>query len=565
MPRRAGPARRLAELESLRLAFGPAPAARRRELLAALGAARLPGPRAVERFHEALCWSRAYPDDAATLALVERLLDGFDLRPDLHAARAGLADSGIAGTDTFYPFFTAMAEWLAARWPGRVAIDWSAMPRAMAEDERLDRLLQPVSHYAETMGLDELGFSAREWLARLRGASTDATYLLRGLRASGANGFLREYLWERLGLQLVLRAGPGGPSRTHARHAPSPVHFRAGPLRTGRPALPAAVAARPRAVRAVPLAEGRALVDLAREAMLTRSRDLDVFSYGDPRDVRLVDWGEGLQFALIGFQPERRLMLETVYGALTLQSGVPIGYVLYAAFLGSAETAYNVFETNRGGEAAHVYGRVLATARHLLGADTFTVMPYQLGDDNDEAIESGAWWFYQKLGFRPKDAPTLRLMRRELAAMRRRPRHRSSAATLRRLARECVFWHAAAPRRDVIGLVDIGNVGLHVSALLAARAGGDRSAATRECTQEAAALLGVRPRGWAPDERLWLERWAPLVLALPGVARWSAAERRALAAVVRLKGGRRESEFARAFAGHRRLREAILQLARHEV
>jgi hypothetical protein len=561
--RHASPAR-LAELESLRLAFGPEPAARRRALLATLGAARFSGPRAVARFHEALCWSRAYPDDPATLALVERLLDGFERRPDLRAARAALADTGIAGTDTFYPFFTAMAEWLAARWPSRLAIDWSALPASMAEDERLDRLLQPVSHYAETMGLDEVGFSAREWLNRLRGASSDATYLLRGLRATGANAFVREYLWERLGLQFVLRAGPGGPSRTHARHAPSPSHFRAAPLRTGRPELRAAFAARPRAVRAVPLAEGRALIDLAREAMVTRSRDLDVFSYGDPRAVRLVDWGEGLQFALIGFQPERRLMLETVYGALTLQSGVPIGYVLYAAFLGSTETAYNVFETNRGGEAAHVYGRVLATARHLLGADTFTVMPYQLGDENEEAISSGAWWFYQKLGFRPKDPPTLRLMRRALAAMRRGP-HRSSAATLRRLSRECVYWHAGAPRRDVIGLVDIGNVGLHVSALLAARCGGDRSAAARECDAEAAALLGVRPRGWAPDERLWFTRWAPLVLALPGISHWPARDRRSLAAVIRLKGGRHESAFAQAFAGHGRLRAGVLELARRGV
>ncbi|HEX5010828.1 MAG TPA: hypothetical protein VFY71_10530 [Planctomycetota bacterium] len=563
MARRAGPARRLAELVSLRLAFGPAPAARRRELLAALGAARLSSPRAVERFHEALCWSRAYPDDRATLALVERLLDGFESRPDLRAARAALQDSGIAGTAIHYPFFTAMAEWLAARWPERLAIDWSAMPRAMAEDERLDRLLQPVSHYAETMGLDEVGFSVREWLARLRGASADATYLLRGLRATGANPFVREYLWERLGLQCTLQPGPGGPSRTHARHAPSPVHFRTLPLRTARPDLRAAVAARPRAVRAVPLAEGRALIDLAREAMVTRSRDLDVFSYGDPRDVRLVDWGEGLQFALIGFQPERRLMLETVYGALTLQSGVPIGYVLYAAFLGSTETAYNVFETNRGGEAAHVYGRVLATARQLLGADTFTVMPYQLGDQNEEAIESGAWWFYQKLGFRPKHVPTLRTMRHELAAMRRGT-HRSTAATLRRLARECTYYHLAAPRRDVIGLVDIGNVGLHVTALLAARAGGDRQAAARECAGEAAALLGARPQRWTPDERLWFGRWAPLVLALPGVRRWPARDRRALAAVVRLKGARRESDFAVAFAGHRRLRAAVLALSRRE-
>jgi hypothetical protein len=455
-----------------------------------------------------------------------------------------------------------MAEWLAERWPERLVLDWLALPESMAEDERLDRLLQPVSHYAETMGLDEVGLSARQWLDRLRGRGTDASYLARGLRASGADGFLREYVWERLGLQCALQPGPDGPSRTRARHRPSPPCFRSGPLRTARPEIARAVRERPVSVRAVPLAEGRALVELAREAMVTRSRDLDVFAYGDPRDVRLVDWGEGLQFAVIGFVPERRLMLECVYGALTLQSGVPIGYVLYASLLGSCETAYNVFPTYRGGEAAHVYARVLATARTLLGSDSFTVMPYQLGDDNEEAIESGAWWFYGKLGFLPKDPATLRLMRRELAAMRRRPAHRSSPATLRRLARECVFWHEGAPRRDVIGLIDIGNVGLHVTDLLARRFGSDRAAAERGCADEVATLLGLRAASWSADERLWLTRWAPLVLALPGITRWPARDRRALAAVIRLKGGRHESEFARAFAAHRRLRAGVLQLAR---
>jgi len=563
MARRPAVARRLAQLESLRHAFGPSAAARKQALLAELGPARMPGPRAIERLHEALCWMRAYPDDPALLARVERLLEGFADRRDLRAARAALADSGIAGTEIRYPFFAATAEWLAQRWPDRLRIDWDALPASMAEDERLDRLLQPVSHYAETMGLDEVPLAARQWLARLRGAGTDATYLLRGLRATGANGFVREYLWERLGLDLVLAPANGRPSRTRARHAPSPTNFHTAPLRAGRPDVRAALAARPRAVRAVPVAEGRALVDLAREAMVTRSRDLDVFAYGDSRDVRLVDWGEGLQFAVIGFRPERRLMLETVYGALTLQSGVPIGYVLCAAFLDSVETAYNIFETYRGGEAAHVYGRVLATARRLFGADTFTVMPYQLGDGNDEAIDSGAWWFYQKLGFRPKEPATLALMQRELAAMKRNAKHRSSKATLRGLARECVYWHAGRPRRDVIGLVDIGNIGLHVTDLLARRAGGDRVAAGRECGREAAALLGAGSlRGWSADERMWFTRWAPLVLALPGVGRWSARERRELLAVIRAKGGRRESGFAPLFARHRRLRAGVLALAR---
>mgnify|MGYP006270346331 CR=1 FL=1 len=41
--------------------------------------------------------------------------------------------------------------------------------------------------------------------------------------------------------------------------------------------------------------------------------------------------------------------------------------------------------------------------RAAAGADAFTIYPYQLGHENDEALRSGAWWFYQKSGFRPRD------------------------------------------------------------------------------------------------------------------------------------------------------------------
>ncbi len=115
--------------------------------------------------------------------------------------------------------------------------------------------------------------------------------------------------------------------------------------------------------------------------------------------------------------PERRLLLESVYGFLTLKNGVPVGYVLVSALFGSSEIAYNVFETFRGGESGRIYGKVLALTRQLFGPDVFTIFPYQLGGyGNPEALESGAWWFYQKLGFRPRAPHVVALMERGAGA-----------------------------------------------------------------------------------------------------------------------------------------------------
>jgi hypothetical protein len=45
------------------------------------------------------------------------------------------------------------------------------------------------------------------------------------------------------------------------------------------------------------------------------------------------------------------------------------------------------------------------------------------------------------------------------------------------------------------------------------------------------------------------------------VRRWAEADRRALADVIRAKGGRRESEFVHRFDAHARLRVALRALA----
>src|SRR5262249_21477063 len=107
------------------------------------------------------------------------------------------------------------------------------------------------------------------------------------------------------------------------------------------------------------------------------------------------------------------------------------------------------------------------------------------------------------------------------------------------------------------------NVGLAATALLARRYGGDRLAAIVPCADHAATRLGAGDwRRWpAPECDAW-QRWAPVVLALSRIERWSAAERRAAAHVIRLKGSRRESDFVRAFDAHAKLRSAIVRLVR---
>jgi hypothetical protein len=549
------PTRALANLERIKDHYDDASAARKLALLRALERARLRTAQQVARLHEVLCFLRAYPDDARVAGQIERMLARFARRADLEAQRDALAGSGIAGTAIRYCFFWPTARWLARRWPDEFHLD---RDDAEAGDNIAGALPQLVTP-SEAPWLRENVPDGYAALDALRGRATDASFLVSAIEALPGDSFTREALFDRLDPSGELRPGRDTPSRTRDRYAAAPMVFRNAPLRRSRPDLRAEIERPPQTVRALSARAGTRLVELARGALITRQRDLDAFAYGDPRDVRLVDDGQGLAFALIGMLPERRVLLPAVYGILTLQNGVPIGYSQADVLAGTAAISFNTFPTFRGGEAAYSFARLLATVRYVFGASSFSIEPYQLGRDNDEGIETGAWWFYYKLGFRPRAAAPRRIARVELARMKAKPRHRSSPATLRQLADGHLFFDLDPAHPH--GLPPLAALGRRVAAQLARHPAADRAAALDAASRKLMHLAGLRSlRGFTPAERLAWRRWSPFLLALPGVTRWSPAEWRAAAVVLRAKGGRRESDFAALFAAHPRLTRALFSL-----
>ncbi|PIP85094.1 MAG: hypothetical protein CO113_11905 [Elusimicrobia bacterium CG_4_9_14_3_um_filter_62_55] len=548
----------LTRLERLRLQFGESPAREKIAALTRLSRSRLKTAAQVKRLHEILCFMRAYPDSREVLDAAAAMLASFDRRGDLRRRRAALRDTGIAGTAISYPFFWFTAVWLARRWPERLTVNWTDFEK---KDELPD-LLGLMLPYAQMPVVDEFDYSPREWVELLKAPKeSDAAFLIRRFANLRADSFLKEKLFEQFDIPVKITPGPKTPSRTRAGSLPKRPALQSEPLFRGRPDLTREARRAPLSVRPAPAREARALIDLAREAMVTRQRDLDIFENANPADVRVMEFTDGLALAWFGVLPERRLLLETLYGFLILKNGVPIGYGGSSALFGSSEIFFNAFKSFRGAQSGTLFARVLAGARALLGSDTFTLDPYQLGRGNAEAIDSGAWWFYQKLGFRPKDAELLRLMRRELKKMKSGPRYRSSEGTLRRLAEGNLYLHLGRVRGDVLGELSPGEISMGALRLLARRFSSDRGRSDGACAKEAARLLKAGSlRGWNAAERQAWTRWAPLILALPGIERWDAARRRALVAVIKAKGGSRESNFAHLMDAHRPLRAALLRL-----
>ena len=177
----------------------------------------------------------------------------------------------------------------------------------------------------------------------------------------------------------------------------------------------------PLPIRKLPRREGEEILDMVRDALTVRYRELYGTTRGDPESVVEADVGRGVHIFLWGLPPDRRLPLRAYHAGITLKNGVPINYIEGISLFEWMEVGFNTFYAFRDGETAWIYSKVLHLLHQLTNVTCFSVYPYQLGDHNEEAIKSGAFWFYRKLGFRPGRPELLAMTQREEAKMASKP------------------------------------------------------------------------------------------------------------------------------------------------
>jgi hypothetical protein len=266
---------------------------------------------------------------------------------------------------------------------------------------------------------------------------------------------------------------------------------------------------------------------------------------------------------LFGISNERRLPIETEYGALLVKNNVPLGYGVGALLLDEMQLAVNVFPTFRGGESAFVFEQFARLFHHYFGQKVFIVEAYQQGHGNDEGLAAGSFWFYYKLGFRSLDPKLRALADEEAARLRRKRGSRTPRRLLKRLARSDAIFYLHGEESGTRVALSQTRIGLRVSRRIEERFGGNRERAKRHDARKVAQILGIKNLSlWSQSERDAFTRLSPLIATLPGLRDWTAAEKRSLVRLLRWKGTGREARYARAVAEHKRLHRALETLSK---
>ncbi len=553
----------LQRLRRLRNVFGPSAERNKRALMLELRATRLTTHAQALALHEDLLFICAFPGTRPARLLARRMLAETAARlqrlPKVQRQQAD--DSGMAGSTTRHVFPYPLLRWLTRAVPSDVEIDW----RTFDDPSRLDPLVGLLLRDAEREGFESGEFGTRDWirLARPGHARTDLEWLAAGGAATPGVAHWLEAEWDRAEVPLEWKLRDARWCATHnALRMPS-LACRTG-MRRPPPDAIAEVARPLPSIERLPRPRARRLISVARAALAARTREVNAMTYPNVDEVYWCDLGEGTALAVIGIAPDQRLTLETNTGFLLFANGIPIGYGGVTPLFRQANTGINIFDPYRGSEAAFLWTQMLRAFRTLFGVDRFVINAYQFGAGNAEAIQSGAFWFYYRLGFRPSGAAARRLAARESARMAADRRYRSDTKTLRALATGDLFLDL--PGFDPADHFDealLPHAGAIAARQLARQDTWSRGEALQRVGAGVARDLDVRDlTRWTVAERRGFDLLAPLVAGLTDLAEWAGPERAALVAMMRAKGALQEREFALAARAVPRFFRGIAAAAR---
>jgi hypothetical protein len=561
----------LTQLEACRYSFGRNQATRVVKLLNRLDAARFPDTAPLIRFHEALLFLRAFPQGPTVVRTTERILNRFHKKVGaLRKAGADMDDfdtfevSGIAGTQMEDTLSFDVANWLinTRRMPGKVEIAWENYEPGRELGNTGPRFIPLLEDDAYV----EADTPWRRWLEAAGGEfkrkqRATPAWLIQRFEELPLPPQQKAELYESLRVPLRWNLENSAITRTRNWKPVPSVFYHSEPLISRSQVSLADELARPPAqLKKLSRKQGEEVMDLIREVMLVRYRELYGTTLGDPASVVRSDFGRGVSIYLWNLPPDRRLPLRAYVAGLTLKNGVPINYVEAIGLCEWMEVGFNTFYTFRGGEAGWIYAQVLRCLCHLMGTTCVSVYPYQLGHDNDEAIESGAFWFYRKLGFRPGRSELQKLAESEERKIAADPNYRTPARTLKRLAAGHVFYELPGSEVGAWDRFSTRNIGLRVNRRMAHDFGGDASLMREQSRRALERLLGVSTSSWTPLEKAAFENFALVLTQLPGLRAWTQEEKKDLVRIIRAKAKRDEMLYLHLTQRHAQLRRALLAL-----
>ncbi len=398
-------------------------------------------------YHSLLLFTITHPQNKAVFDLAQNELKRLTayLKRGTNASHALLADSGLPYTTLTTRYSPEVFSELIENKQLEIRLD-SITKGVFNLNAFCNISLPTILKEETTAGLDN------ESLMKLLGVPGNQKFefLLNEINSIKAAPLAKDYLWQSLDPFFCIKGRHASFSKTYNKIETKSIFFTEQLTKQfnqfellEQKIFPPIKLSKP---------ERNKLIAVIQDTMTLSMREIDPITYMDKNSLKFFHLSNGLSMAIFGMLPERQLTLQSYVGYTLFKNGYPISYGGGWMFGKCALFALNIFEEYRGGESKYVMTQILRLYRQLFGVCYFEVEPFQFG--NEDALQSGAFWFYYKFGFRPKEKVLIKLAHAEEKKIEKNKAYKSSIRILSQLANGNIALHinneAFVHRNDIM-------------------------------------------------------------------------------------------------------------------
>jgi hypothetical protein len=421
-------------------------------------------------------------------------------------AATRIEETGMAHTSVTVPPSLNGCEWLIDTLGKAVAPVW--------DSELIEKIGPQLSLFAlpsEMDGLTNNNFDALDWMRIKAGDEKNKQphlllkWLIISIKTAFPDQQQQDQFWEQLSVSTLVKLNEQGLSRTlNFLETQNPFIQNSSLIRSidvqSYINQSDCVISQPNALRS------NAVINSGRAALLARGRETDPVTYAEK--ITEVNVGRGLTVYLFTMRPERRLPLENYTGFVAYRNGVPVGYGGGWIFGFRCEIGVNIFETFRGGENYLLFAGIMKAYNAVFNVKRFSVAPYQFGEDNHEGIQTGAYWFYYKLGFRSANKEIAAIAEKEVLKMKKNKNYRSSEKTLLKFTESPLYFNNG----QNYSITEPNVLGICISRWITSKFSGDHKAALNYSINYISNKLPAGfAKKWRKEEKQSFKSLAPLI------------------------------------------------------
>ncbi len=202
----------------------------------------------------------------------------------------------------------------------------------------------------------------------------------------------------------------------------------------------------------VPLtnADRQSIHSVSKIKLLILQRETDPVTYMELSSIRYYKLERGISIAIFTMTLDKQLPYESYVGYTLFKNSYPAAYGGAWICGHHALIGINIFEWCRGGESSLFFNNLLRVYHQIFEVEHFEVEPSQYGKDNPEGIDSGAFWFYYRMGFKPIDKNLRSIALKEYDQIRKDRNYRSPRKTLEKFTESNIILNLSSNKyRDI--------------------------------------------------------------------------------------------------------------------